>query len=81
MTLAKRLGMKTRDERDAEDRARADILLEEIRASDETISIFGREHKCIDATNITRWSYAFTGSGVVWYGGQLIERFDNEEVE
>ena len=73
---AKRLGMKTRDERDWEARQRADALIARIRESKETIEFVGLKYKCIDAEGIPRSDYEFTGSGLVWLGGKIIERVD-----
>lgn len=63
-SLAHRLGFKTRAEKDAMYRAAADNLIARIRASNQTVVVFGRTCRCIDKGNIPPVAYDFLGSGL-----------------
>jgi len=45
-----------------------------IRESDQTIMVLGREVKCVDASTVN--GFRWTGSGLAFYAGKVIECID-----
>lgn len=74
MSLATKLGMKTRKQERQEQRENVAEIKRKIRASDQTVIVLGRTVKCVDANTVS--GYRFTGSGLVWWDGKVIERMD-----
>lgn len=71
--------MKTVEERQQERERNVAEIKERICTSDETIMVLDRVVKCIDADLAS--GYCFTGSGLVFYAGKIIERIDWAVVE
>lgn len=76
VSLAERLGMKTREQRRREDEENVAEIKRRIQESDQTVTVLGREVKCVDAN--TCRGYRWTGSGLVSWRGKVIERIDWE---
>ena len=70
--------MKSREQRQREQRKNVTKIKAMIRASDQTVMVLGRVVKCVDASTVS--GYRFTGSGLVWVAGKVIERIDWNEV-
>lgn len=73
-TFAERLRMRPREEIRREQEENVAEIKRRIRNSDETIVVLGRTVKCVDASAAS--GYRFTGSGLVFFAGKVIERID-----
>ena len=75
MSLATRLGMKSAAAGRRAREANVAEIKAKIQESNQTVKLFdGREVKCVDAASVA--GYRWTGSGLVFYGGKVIERID-----
>lgn len=74
MSLSERLEMKSQERRRRENVAE---IKQRIRNSDQTVRVLDRVVKCVDAN--TCRGYRWTGSGLVFYAGKVIERIDWSE--
>lgn len=72
--LAKRLGLKSEAEREAERQEGAARLKNQIRQSDQTVMVLGKQVPCIAADGVPTGDYQWTGSGLVFWAGKIIER-------